>query len=129
MDLLSNVNFSDPEYYALSDNVRNTIELHPTARVRFLADKDCVARIVKVMGPDSQLQNYFQVETRGVYKAGICQGAALYKTRGLYFDVDIQARMSMWNVVQEDTEFVVPKIHRKSKVVGSFFQAFIGDWA
>jgi len=126
VDLLSNATFSDPEDYALSDNVRNTIELHPTARVRFLTDEDCVASIVKVMGPDSQLPNYFRTETRGMYKADICRGAALYETGGLYFDVDIQARMSMWNVVQADTEFVVPKVHRKSKVVGSFFQAFIG---
>lgn len=114
------------EDVALQRNVQNTLKLHPGATVHFLTDKDCIASIKRVMGEDSPLVSFFQQESHGMYKADICRGAALYETGGLYFDVDIQARMSMWDAVNTETIFVTPMVHRQSKYPGAFFQAFIG---
>ena len=68
-----------------------------------------------------------------MYKADICRGAALYETGGLYFDIDIEARMPLWNAIHPTTEFVTTLVHRDSNHLGNFFQAFIGvtggNWA
>ncbi|KAL3826766.1 hypothetical protein ACHAXA_000592 [Cyclostephanos tholiformis] len=62
-----------------------------------------------------------------MYKADICRGAALYESGGLYFDVDIEARMSLWDVILVDTRFVTTYVHIDSNHRGGFFQAFIGS--
>lgn len=114
------------EDVALQRNVLNTIKLHPGAQVHFLTDDDCIASIQRVLGQDSPLVKFFRDETHGMYKADVCRGASLYETGGLYFDVDLQARMSMWDAVSPETNFVTPMVHRQSKYPGAFFQAFIG---
>lgn len=114
------------ENLALQRNVQNTIRLHPNATVRFLTDLDCIKSITNVMGVESPLIQFFQRETQGMFKADICRGAALYETGGLYLDVDVQARMPMWQAIDTATDFVVPLVHVASKHAGNFFQAFIG---
>jgi mannosyltransferase OCH1-like enzyme len=114
---------------ALKANVENSIALHPGADVHFLTDEDCLESIARVMGSASPLLEFFVKETHGMYKADICRGAALYELGGLYMDVDMQARMSLWSVVGSETTFVVPIVHRESKHPGSFFQSFIGTTA
>lgn len=125
INLLEATNVTD-EDVVLQANVRNTIRLHSGAEVHFLTDPECISSIQRVMGNDSPLVGFFENETKGMYKADICRGAALYETGGLYFDVDLQARMPMWNAIDEETTFVVPLVHRQSKYPGAFFQAFIG---
>lgn len=125
INLLETVNPSG-EDVALKANVQNTIKLHPGAHVLFLTDDDCLASIARVMGADSPLLDFFRKESHGMYKADICRGAALYEHGGLYFDVDMQARMTLWSAVKPDSTFVVPFVHRDSKHPGNFFQAFIG---
>lgn len=61
-----------------------------------------------------------------MYKADICRGAALYETGGLYFDVDIEARMPLFDAIAPSTEFVTTLVHKDSNHHGGFFQAFIG---
>ena len=114
------------EDVALKANVLNTIKLHPGAQVLFLTDGDCIASIARVLGSDSPLLRFFRMESHGMYKADICRGAALYEHGGLYFDVDLQARMPLWSVVKPTSTFVVPFVHKASKYPGNFFQAFIG---
>ena len=114
------------EDLALKANVQNTVKLHRGAQVFFLTDDDCLASIARVMGSDSPLLDFFRKESHGMYKADICRGAALYEQGGLYFDVDMQARMALWSAVKPDSTFVVPFVHRDSKHPGNFFQAFIG---
>lgn len=114
------------EDVALQRNVRNTIKLHPNADIHFLTDQECIASIRRVLGDDSPLVDFFQKESHGMYKADICRGASLYETGGLYFDVDIQARMPMWEAISDKTTFVTSRVHRQSKYPGAFFQAFIG---
>ena len=112
---------------ALSENVRSVISLHPGASVRFLDDAGCLDSIRAALGPGTKLAAYFSAEGRGMYKADICRGAALYETGGLYFDVDIEARMSLFDVVDVGTEFVTTLVHEDSNHRGGFFQAFIGS--
>ena len=112
---------------ALKANVQHTISLHADAKVLFLTDNDCLASIARVMGSDSPLLDFFRKESHGMYKADICRGAALYEHGGLYMDVDMHARMSLWSAIKPTSTFVVPFVHRDSKHPGNFFQAFIGS--
>jgi len=107
-------------------NIQNTIALHPTAEVRFLDDSDCLASIANVMGPDSKLLHFFKEISYGPFKADICRGAALYETGGLYFDIDLLARMSLWNVIPPAADFVTIKAFGKGENTG-FFQAFVAS--
>lgn len=120
------MNDDDDERAALQANVRHTVQLHPGAEVRFLTNPECTRCIQRVMGEASPLVNFFQRESQGMFKADICRGAALYETGGLYLDVDLQARMNLWQAISPKTEFVVPRVHAQSKYPGAFFQAFIG---
>lgn len=114
------------ELLALQRSVRNVIALHPGATVRFLTDKDCLESIKNVLGGDTKLVNYFEKESRGMYKSDICRGAALWETGGLYFDVDLGVRMPVWRVLGPHAAFVTSKVHEQSKQKPGFFQAFIG---
>lgn len=119
----------DSEDVALQRNVRQTIALHPTSTVYFYTDEDCIQAIQKAMGEDepTPLASYFQKESKGMYKADICRGAALYNLGGLYFDIDLQPRMNIFSVLQPlSTEFATVTVHKDSNWKGSFFQAFIG---
>jgi len=116
----------DEEDVALSQNVKNIISLHPESKVRFLNDDDCLNSIQYALGKDTNLTTYFTNESQGMYKADICRGAALYETGGLYFDIDIEPRMALWDVIAPRTEFVTTFVHKDSNHLGGFFQAFIG---
>lgn len=118
------------EERALKANVHHTISLHPSSKVNFFTDDDCLASIRRIMKlvPHKlkDLDTYFIRENQGMYKADMCRGAALYELGGLYFDVDIVPRMTMWTVLDRDIEFVVPRVYEGSSHQGAFFQAFIG---
>mmetsp|Transcript_20461 Transcript_20461/g.49184 ORF Transcript_20461/g.49184 Transcript_20461/m.49184 type:complete len:477 (-) Transcript_20461:31-1461(-) len=117
---------ADEEDVALSKNIKSIISLHPGSSVRFLNDNDCLESIRATLGPNTNLTNYFTSEKHGMYKADICRGAALYESGGLYFDIDIEARMSLWDVIAPQTEFVTTFVHKDSNHLKKFFQAFIG---
>mmetsp|Transcript_9366 Transcript_9366/g.21221 ORF Transcript_9366/g.21221 Transcript_9366/m.21221 type:complete len:481 (+) Transcript_9366:139-1581(+) len=119
-------NLSDEEDRALSQNVRDIIAMHPGSAVNFLNDEDCLNSIRNALGQNTTLAGYFSEETKGMYKADICRGAALYETGGLYFDIDIEPRVSLWDAVAPTTEFVTILVHKDSNHLGGFFQAFIG---
>jgi hypothetical protein len=45
----------------------------------------------------------------------------------MYFDADLGARMSLWNVIGKHTSFITVKVREKSKKQRpGFFQAFMG---
>ena len=117
----------DTELRALQANIRATIALHPNATTRFLTDADCETSIRNALGRDTKLVEYFRAESHGMYKSDICRGAALWETGGLYFDVDLGARMSLWAAVGKYTSFVTVKVPVHSKQRPGFFQAFMGS--
>ena len=135
------------ELKALQANVRRIVSLHPGAAVRFLTDDGCVRSIRKALSDDDnaamaeRLVVAFSNETAGMFKADLCRGAALLETGGLYFDVDLGVRQSLFgnskNSEEEEvdtsgggglletTTFATVRVHAQSKHPGSFFQAFI----
>ena len=93
------------ELLTLQRNVRKIIEMHPDAdQIRFLTDHDCIRALQAVLGPNAPLIHYFQQETQGMYKADICRGAALWETGGIYLDVDVGVRMSLWGDDVDNSE-------------------------
>ena len=114
---------NDTELVALSDNVANSIALHATAKVYFWTDDECIASLRRVL---PELVQYFLQEPKGMFKADLCRGTALYEMGGLYMDVDLGARLSLWTVLQPTTQFVTVRVHRHSLHPGAFFQAFVG---
>jgi len=116
------------ELRVLQQNVKNITALHPTAKVRFLTDDDCrtsLQSIDALSKSDRQLLvKHLEHEPRGMYKADLCRGAAVYETGGLYLDVDLGVRLNLFSVLQRDTEFATVKVHKQSKYPGNFFQAF-----
>jgi Glycosyltransferase sugar-binding region containing DXD motif len=130
------------ELLALAANVHSIAERHPTAQVRFLTNDDCVASIrafVRLVQENrssfatttvhidaDELIRYFHKEPRGMYKADLCRGTALYESGGVYLDVDVGVRLTpLWDVLQPATEFATVRVHRQSHYPGAFFQAFI----
>ena len=122
------------ELQALANNVQHIITLHPTATVRFLLDTDCVTSIrqaTRMMGMSQSQTDFliqsFLAEPRGMIKADLCRGAALYETGGLYVDVDVGVRRSLWDHLQRATQFATVRVHPASQYFRrAFFQAF---WA
>lgn len=109
------------------NNTLNTISLHPGATVRFLDNADCLEAIQEVY-PNAALNmtHHFIAEEQGMYKGDICRGAALYQTGGLYFDMDMVARMSLFDVIERNVDFVVPKEPVKENPERrSLYQAFV----
>jgi mannosyltransferase OCH1-like enzyme len=119
------------ELLMLQQNVKRIVQLHPRAQVRFLTDTECIQSIQSMFGPNEKNQSrllvhYFRNERAGMYKADLCRGAALYETGGLYFDVDLGARMNIFEALRKKTTFSTIKVHRQSNRPNAFFQAFMG---
>ena len=76
---------------ALASNVKHTIQSIPNASVSFLTDNDCLKLISEL---PRELRNaltlVFKGTTRGMIRADICRGVALYLTGGWYLDVDVE---------------------------------------
>lgn len=114
----------------LARNVRATIEHHgPTGdggRVHFYDDYKCV-QVIRVTFP--RLLPFFQREVSGRYKGDICRGAALFHHGGLYFDVDMVARMNSSSLIGSNTQFItcISNADRVKKLKWDvkFFQSFI----
>lgn len=114
----------DDEEVVLAANVRHSVQRHsPDTQVIFLTDDDCIASLRKVF---PSLISHFQNESKGMFKADICRGAALYETGGIYLDVDVGVRHDLWSQLAPSTEFFTARVHRQSKWLGHFFQAILG---
>lgn len=132
----------DDEELVLAANVRHSIDVHTrdggggpqhvgpssttttqTIGVVFYTDDDCVASLSRVY---PSLVTYFKNETKGMYRADICRGSALYEHGGFYLDVDVGVRHDLWKDLHIKTEFVTAKVHSASKYPGHFFQAVMG---
>jgi hypothetical protein len=146
------------EEVALQANVKEIVKAHhhsssksipPPPTVRFLTNDDCLQSIRQVLGSTSSLLGYFQTEPKGMFRADICRGAALYETGGIYFDVDLglvpnndnddphhdehhhdgnaAAAVGLWKFLQRNTTFCTVLVHEQSQHVGNFFQAFLAS--
>lgn len=113
----------DDEEVALADNLRHGISLHPDAEIHMLTDRDCISSLQRVY---PALVQYFEGEKKGMFKADICRGSALYETGGFYLDADVGVRHDLWSNLAAETEFVTVRVHAASAHRGNFFQAMIG---
>lgn len=110
--------------YRLKDNVLNSVQLHSSARFNFLTDQDCLRLIDAYYtdDDDASFMRQIYLKEEGRIKGDICRGLALYDHGGLYMDVDLQCRMSVWSLIAPSTTFVTILEHGSR----NFFQAFIG---
>jgi hypothetical protein len=123
-DLWSESYNLDDEEVVLAANIRQSVQRHsPDTQVVFLTDDDCISSLRKVF---PSLISHFQNESKGMFKADICRGSALYETGGIYLDADVGVRHDLWSQLASSTEFVTARVHRQSKWPGHFFQAILG---
>tara|TARA_B110001450_G_scaffold216338_1_gene209902 strand:+ start:5040 stop:5603 length:564 start_codon:yes stop_codon:yes gene_type:complete len=81
----------DTKDEALASNIRRIKNIVQNASIQFLTDTDCIHTIKKL--PQQLQYNLLQVfkkEKRGMIRADICRGVALYQTGGWYLDVDVE---------------------------------------
>jgi len=95
-----------------------------------MTDGDCVESIRElsvIIGSEKAdfLVQSCQNEHGGAIKADLCRGAALLQTGGLYFDVDLGVRMSVWDILQHNTTFSSVTSNTKPNEPKTFFQAFM----
>ena len=119
---------TDEEEIVLAANIQKIIQLHHHSSstntvVRFLTDEQCIESLQKTY---PSLVPYFQQEEKGMYKADMCRGSALYETGGIYLDVDVGVRNDLWLDLGTDTEFVTSLVHVRSFWPKHFFQAILG---
>jgi len=67
----------------------------------------------------------FQNEQGGAIEADLCWGVALLQMEGLYFDVDLWVRKSVWNILQHNTTFSSVTSNTKPNEPKTFFHAFM----
>ena len=128
-----------PKYQRLKANVESTIAIHRAYETResgqtnlvvdFLDDPACEVLINSTRAiPDAadraELLRHFRKED-GPFKGDMCRVVALYKSGGLYFDVDMFVRMPVPAVIRPDTTFVTVREIWSD----CFFQSFIGATA
>jgi hypothetical protein len=114
----------DDEEVVMAANVRHSVQRHsPDTQVVFLTDDDCIASLQRVF---PSLISHFQNESKGMFKADICRGSALYETGGIYLDIDVGVRHDLWSQLRPSAEFVTVRVHQQSKWPGHFFQAILG---
>lgn len=90
-DLLTTHATLTDEETSLRDNAFQTMKKMPSLHVAFLSDVDCILEIGSL--PERLRYNLtyqFSVAQRGMIKADICRGAALYNHGGWYLDVDVE---------------------------------------
>lgn len=118
---------------APNNNNKSVVSRPENPQTRFLTDADCIESIRRfyqyqdaaAAEQEEELVTYFQNESKGMFKADLCRGVALYETGGLYLDVDLGVRMNLWSVLNPNTQFATVHVHRQSNHPHCFFQAFI----
>lgn len=113
-------------------NLLNTVKvngLNGQVTVDFYDDARCHAAISEF---NSSLAGHFDREPQGMFKADICRGAALWKEGGLYMDIDLEARQSVWDIIGHKVEFASVREAGENaqklwdKGDPRFFQALLG---
>ena len=107
----------------LKKNTMDSIAMHKHSHVLFLTDHECMQLLREHYGPihGVTMQRHYLSEP-GMIRGDICRGLALFKYGGLYMDVDLKCRMSVWPLIRPTTTFVTVWEAGSN----DFFQAFIG---
>jgi hypothetical protein len=108
--------------FLLRDNVKRTAQMYADAKITFLTDADCLEEINSYYGEDDgNFMTIKYMREQGKIKGDICRGLALYRYGGLYMDVDLSCRVSVWPLIHLNTSFVTIREYASD----DFFQAFI----
>lgn len=87
-------------------NLRRTLalETEPAPYMRWLDDSACTAYLEEHFGQlfKSRLVN----EPRGSFRGDICRAAVLYREGGFYVDLDVQMRVPLTSLVDNNTTFM-----------------------
>mmetsp|Transcript_119164 Transcript_119164/g.315021 ORF Transcript_119164/g.315021 Transcript_119164/m.315021 type:complete len:320 (+) Transcript_119164:72-1031(+) len=105
-------------------NVRNTLQLNPHLRVRFLNDSDCSDFIASNFGSD--LHSAYVNEKYGAYRGDICRAAVVALEGGFYADLDIQFRVPFSDMVDDDTSFM-SSFSKDCEILNAMFAAERGS--
>lgn len=117
-------NLADEEEIVLKRNVEHSIQMNDPSRTIFLTDGDCIESLRRVL---PELVPHFRKESKGMFKADICRGSALWEHGGIYLDVDVGVRTDLWLDLLPETEFFTAKVHGQSRYSNNFFQAVLGS--
>ena len=117
-----------PEEHVLHDNVLRIIDMSPAHNVTFMDNLNCLLEISSLPPPlNYGVAKQFLRTQRGMIKADICRGAALYNHGGWYLDVDVDMIHPLHNL-----ENKIGKLYSFVSVVPAYepsvaiFQAIIG---
>lgn len=109
----------------LQRNVNRTLRLSPDLRVRWFGDRDCMEYIKKYY--DDELSRIFASETLGMYRGDICRAAVLAKEGGFYSDVDLEMKVPVTSLVEDDTTFMSAFAGQGSIVLNAIMASVPGD--
>ena len=114
----------EPYYFQLLTNVQKIKALNPDFNVTCF-DDDSAFEYMLVTRNAPRFAAYFKNETHGMFKADLFRGFLLFFEGGYYYDSDMEPRMPLSRVLEDDTSFS-SCISTTEFSADSIFQSYLG---
>mmetsp|Transcript_71827 Transcript_71827/g.166163 ORF Transcript_71827/g.166163 Transcript_71827/m.166163 type:complete len:334 (-) Transcript_71827:74-1075(-) len=89
---------------AVQANLKHTLELDPDLQMRWLDDTACAEYLQAHYG--RRFAERLRNETRGSFRGDLCRAAVLFREGGFYTDLDVQFRVPLSSLVDNETTFM-----------------------
>lgn len=83
-----------------------SLGITPDLRVRYLNDTACRSYLQQT---NPELVAFFNAEDHGSYRGDICRASVLAKEGGFYVDMDMQLRVPLTNLIDDETTFLTAR--------------------